>query len=133
MKSLNYAKSIEAIDENAVKVIMHSRKSLLFDLDNVWVKKENPNFDVTMGSYDEAELCELTGLYILSVLSGEFGKEKIGLYRDDGLSYFQKMTGSQAERVKKRICEIFQSCGLKITIETNLQIMDFLDVTFNLK
>ena len=48
MKSLNYAKSNEAIDENAVKVIMHSRKSLLFDPDNIWVKKENPNFDVTM-------------------------------------------------------------------------------------
>ena len=43
------------------------------------------------------------------------------------------MTGPQAERVKKKICEIFQSCGLKITIETNLQITGFLDVTFNLK
>ena len=51
MKSLNYAKSIEAIDEKVVKVVMHSRKSLLFDRDNVWVKKENPNFDVTMGSF----------------------------------------------------------------------------------
>ena len=130
MKSLNYAKSIEAIDENVVKVIMRSRKSLLFD---VWVKKENANFDVTMGSYDGAELCELTGLYILSVLSSEFGKEKIGLYRDDGLSCFQNMTGPQAERVKKKICEVFQSCGLKITIETNLQIKDFPDVTFKLK
>ena len=43
------------------------------------------------------------------------------------------MAGPQAERVKKKICEIFQSCGLKITVKTNLQIMDFLDVTFNLK
>ena len=43
------------------------------------------------------------------------------------------MTGPQAERVKKKICEIFQSFGLKITVKTNLQIMDFLDVTFNLK
>ena len=43
------------------------------------------------------------------------------------------MTGSQAERVKKKICEIFQSCGLKITVETNSKITDFLDVTFNLK
>ena len=41
IKSLNYAKSIEAIDKNAVKVIMHSCKSLLFDRDNVWFKKEN--------------------------------------------------------------------------------------------
>ena len=78
-------------------------------------------------------MCELTGLYILNVLSSEFGKEKIGLYRDDGWSCFENMTGSQAERVKKKICEIFQSCGLKITIETNLQITGFLDVTFNLK
>ena len=31
MKSINYAKSIDAIDDNVVKVIMHSRRSLLFD------------------------------------------------------------------------------------------------------
>ena len=82
MKSLNYARSIEAIDKNVVNITMHSRKSLLFDRDNVWVKKENSNFDVTMGSYNGAELFELTGLYIIDILSNEFGKEKIGLYRD---------------------------------------------------
>ena len=43
------------------------------------------------------------------------------------------MTGPQVERVKIKMEEIFQSCGLKITIEANLQIMDFLDVTFNFK
>ena len=78
-------------------------------------------------------MCELTGLYILDVLSNEFGKEKIRLYCDDGLSCFQNMTGPQAEKVKKKICEIFQSFGLKISIDINLQITDFLDVTFNLK
>ena len=67
---------------------MHSRKSLLLDRDNVCVKKENPNFLVTMGSYDGAELCELTDLYKLNILSSELGKENIGLYRDDGLSCF---------------------------------------------
>ena len=30
--------------------IYHARMSLLFDKDNVWVKKDNPKFDVTMGS-----------------------------------------------------------------------------------
>ena len=88
-----------------------------------------------MGNYDGAELCELTGLYILYVLRSEFGKEKITLYCDNGSSCFQNMTGPgpHAERVKKEICEIFQSYALKITIETNLQIMDFHGVTFNLK
>ena len=71
---------------------MHSPKSLLFNRDNVWVKKEKPNFDITMESYDGAELCELTGLYILHVLSSEFGKEKIGLYHAC-LRFFQNMTG----------------------------------------
>ena len=107
-KALDYAKSIDAIDANIVKIIMHSRKSLLFDKENVWVKKENSDFDVTMGSYDGAELCELTGLYILSILSNEFGKDRIGLYRDDGLSCFQNMSGPQSERIKKIICQIFQ-------------------------
>ena len=121
------------MDEKIVKVINHSRRSLLFDKDSVWVKKNNPNFDVTIGSYDGAELCELTGLYILSIMDSEFGKEKIGLYRDDGLGCFQNMSGPQLERIKKKICKIFENFGLKITIENNLQITDFLDVTFDLK
>ena len=76
MKSLNYAKSIEAIDEKVLKVTMQSRKSFLFDRDNVWFKKENTNFVVTLGSYDGAELCKLTGLYILNVLSNEFVRKR---------------------------------------------------------
>ena len=39
IKSLNYAKSIKAIDDNVVKVIMRSLKSLLFDRGNVKKKK----------------------------------------------------------------------------------------------
>ena len=80
IKSLNYAKSTEAIDENIVKVILHSCSSLLFDREDVWVKKENPNFDTTMGSYDVVKLSELNTPYILNLLSDEFGKEKIVLH-----------------------------------------------------
>ncbi len=39
-----------------------------------------------MGSYDGAEICELVGLFILNKLGQKFGKENIGLYRDDGLA-----------------------------------------------
>ena len=31
-----------------------------------------------------------SGLYILDILTTEFGHDKIGLYRDDGLGCFQK-------------------------------------------
>ena len=46
----------------------------------------NSLFDVTMGSFDGAEICELVGIFILNHLGKRFGKENIGLYRDDGLA-----------------------------------------------
>ena len=70
------------------KTILHARKSLLFKKNEVWVKKDNPNFDVTMSSFEGAEVCELLGLYLLDILSEEFGDNKIGWYRDDGVSCF---------------------------------------------
>ena len=39
----------------------------------------------------------------------------------------------QLERIKKKICKIFENIGSKIMIENNLKITDFLDVTFYLK
>ena len=36
----------------------------------------NSLFDVTMGSYDGAEICELVGLFVLNNLGQKFGKEK---------------------------------------------------------
>ena len=67
------------IKEKVIKTIDHARKSLFFDKGNVWVNKDNPEFDVTMGSHDGAELCELVGLYLLDLLTKEFGKQNIDL------------------------------------------------------
>ena len=46
-------------------------------------------FDVTMGSFEGAETCELAGLYVLSKIPQEYSND-IGLYRDDGLVAFDK-------------------------------------------
>ena len=55
---------------------MHSRKSLLFDQGTAWIKKNDDGlFDVTMGSYDGAEVCELVGLLILDQLGNQYGKK----------------------------------------------------------
>ena len=49
---------------------MHSRKTLLFNNGEPWIKKDDEeNFDVSMGSLDEAELGELTGTYLLHHIS----------------------------------------------------------------
>ena len=121
------------IEEKVIKTIYHALKSLRFDKDNVWIKKDNPEFDVTMGSYDGAELCELVGLYLLDLLTKEFGKQNIGLYRDDGLSCFENISGPDSEKIKKKLFKIFKYNGLSITVECNLIVTDFLDVTFDLK
>ena len=100
--AINHAKKYTNITNQDINIIMHSRKSLLFDNGTAWVKKDNESmFDVTMGSYDGAEVCELVGLFILNILCNKYGKENIGLYRDDGLALFNNITGTQAERIKK--------------------------------
>ena len=68
INAVNFAKSIATIDNKIIKTIFHVCKSLLLNKNEVWVKKDNPNFDVTMGSFDGAEVCELVGLYLQDVL-----------------------------------------------------------------
>ena len=83
-----------------------------------------------MGSFDGAETCELVGSYLLNQLP-EGLRKQIGLYRDDGLGAFQQ-TPKEIEGIKKDICKVFRNNGLKITIEANKKIVNFLDVTLNL-
>ena len=88
LKAINIAKSVTPIQDKFIETILNSRKTLLFSKKEVWVKKDNSEFDVTMGSCDGAEVCELVAHYILDILTKEFGHDKIGLYRDDGLGCF---------------------------------------------
>ena len=93
-KSINCAKQHTKISKQDIEIVMHSRKSLLFNKNTAWVKKGDNNlFDVTTGSYDGAEVCELIGFYILHNLANKYGKENLGLYRDDGLAAFNKTSG----------------------------------------
>ena len=85
-----------------------------------------------MGSYNGAELCELVGLYFLDLFTKKFGKQNIGLYRDDSFSWFENMSERDLYKITKKILKIFKSTGLSITVECNLIVTDFLDVTFDL-
>ena len=80
LKAITYAITLVNISDKEINTIMHSRKSLLFNNTDIWIKKNgDTDFDVTMGSFDGAELCELVGLYILHILGEKYGKHKIGL------------------------------------------------------
>ena len=93
-RAINYAKSISAFTEQQESIIWHSRESLLFNEKSTWTKKDQSLFDVTMGSFDDAKICELVGHYILHLLSSKFNKDQVGLYNDDGLTAF-KLSGCQ--------------------------------------
>ena len=64
-KALNFASKRVGIKKEDKEIVFHARKSLLFNKEETWVKKEGGTFDVTMGAYDGAEVCELVGTYIL--------------------------------------------------------------------
>ena len=56
----------------------------------------------------------------------------VGLYRDDGLATCTK-TPKQVEAIKKEMCKIFKRNSLHITIEANKKVVDFLDITLDLR
>ena len=132
-KALMFAKQFFTISKDSINIIHHCRKSLLFSRDNGWIKNDGSLFDVTMGSYDGGEVCELVGLFMLNLIAPLVGKNNVGLYRDDGLAILENASGPESERIKKKIIKLFQQYGLNISADTNLVQTDFLDVTFNLK
>ena len=89
------------IDDQDKKIIYHSCKSLLFNQEQTWMKKGSDLFDVSMGAYDGAEVCELIGIFLLNLLGRQYDPKNIGLYRDDGLSIFKNCSGPQMEKIKK--------------------------------
>ena len=121
------------ITDEHVAIIKHARKSVLFNSTKPWIKRDSPTtFDVTMGSFDGAEVCELVGLYALNKLRERFGNNNIGLYRDDGLALIEGTSLRLADKARKDLCSAFQELGLKITAEINYKVVNFLDVTLNL-
>ena len=131
-KALDFATANTEITEEEKTIIYHARKSLLYNNEHVWIKKEGGLFDVTMGAFDGAEVCELVGNFLLHQLSTKFNKNDFGLYRDDGLGVLKNKSGPEAEKIKKEIQKLFKDNHLSITIKCNLKIVDYLDVTFNL-
>ena len=131
-KSLNWAEQFIGISESDRKAIFEARKSLLYFDGSFWSKKSNPSFDVPMGAFDGAEICDICGLYILAQLDKLNLNVSFGSYKDDGLAAC-RATPRVAEKYKKQICETFRKLGLQITIEANKKSVQFLDAEFNLE
>ena len=72
-------------------------------------------------------------MFLLNILTERFGKDSVGLYRDDGLLILKGTGGRQADKARKDLHRIFNELELKVTAEINNHLVNFLDVTFNLK
>ena len=107
-----------------------AKNSLLFHKGKVWRKKGTGKFDNTMGSFDGAEVCECVGLYLLSKVKEL--KIEGGLYRDDGLS-ITRCGDRQSDVLRKKLEALFKDKGLSITVDCNKFLVDFLDVTLDVR
>ena len=64
--SINFARQHVQIKRKDLRIIQHARKSLLYNKEIPWQKKNTNLFDVAMGAYNGDEVCELVGLFLLS-------------------------------------------------------------------
>ena len=117
-EALDFSNSYINILKNNKKIINHARKSLLFNKQQTYIKKESGLFDVTMGAYDRAEVCELVGSFLLYALSLKCKKTNIGLYRDDGLAVFRY--ACIVRKLKKQFQKFFPQHGLKLIVKCTL-------------
>ena len=68
----------------------------------------------------------------LKEIKGNITLNSLGLYRDDGLAYMENVKGHNADKMRKKLIKIFKNAGLNITVDNNLKIVNYLDVTLNL-
>ena len=94
-----------------------------------WLKIRS-DFDVTMGSFDGAETCELVGLFLLSQLTHL--DVNVGLYRDDALATCTK-TPKQVEAIKKKCAKSSNATASKSLLKPIKKAVDFLDITLDLR
>ena len=65
---------------------MYARNTLLFSNREPSGKNDGKkDFNVPMGCYGTADICELVGKYLLYQIDNVVSNENIGLYRDKGL------------------------------------------------
>ena len=131
--ALSFTKQHVEISDKDLQIMKHCRKSLLCHENEAWKKNNSDNcFDVTMGSYNGAEVCGLVGTLVLSTLANSILKGNSVLYRDDGLILMRNENGQKTDKIRKEVIKILNEIGFKIELKTNLKVVDFPDITFNL-
>ena len=105
-KAVDFASAYDNNTNDERNIIIHAKNSILIHKQQASQKKGHTIFDVTMGSYDGDETCELLRGFLLSQLQNL--DVDIGLYRDDGLA-ISNAAQRDTENIKKEICRVFKT------------------------
>ena len=96
------------------------------------LKKGESNFDITVRTYDGAEVCVLIGIFMLSLLSKHINKNHIELYRNDGLAILKNNSRTEVEKFKKKFQKLFKEKHIDIIVQYNFKITNFFNITLKL-
>ena len=80
---------------------------LLFNQEQVWMKKGGKSLDVMMRAYNRAEICKLVEIFLLNKISTSCNKNNGSLHRDDGLSIFKTKNRQKLKKTKNNLQKLF--------------------------
>ena len=100
-----------SITRKDVELILHTRKSILYNDGEPWLTKEGGSFDLTMGAYDGAEVYELIGIYMLYLIGKKYDSQNIGLYSNNGLAISKKCKWTSFRKNNYNLCLSKKACN----------------------
>ena len=113
--AITFSKGFISIIDPDLRIIKHCSRSLLFSKEEVWNKNSTAIFfDVTMGSYDGAEICKLVGVYILPHRETIIKKKEMELYRDNGLLILRGANSQKTDKTRKKLKKFLKTLGLRL-------------------
>lgn len=78
--------------DRKINIIKQGQTPGLFHNDCLWTKRNNPELNVAKGAYGSAETYNIVGNIIIVVIRLMFDINDTGLYRDDGVILFRKLS-----------------------------------------
>ena len=112
---------------------MHEDHYLIVKTQHGLRRKEMGNSMLQWGVMTELKHAKLLVCFYCITLEKCSKKKDVGLHRDDRLACFENNDGHQNDKIRKELIKIFQRNGLKLDIKCNLKVVDYLDITFDLK
>ena len=114
-RAIRFVKRHFSITSEDIEAIFDRRKSLLYYNDEPWVKKGESNFNVILSAYDGAEVWELIGFFMLSILSKHISRNHIELYRDDSLAISKNFSIPRSRETQKNFQKVLKK-NIKILL-----------------